>query len=125
MNYYEYKGSPHTIKQLSELSGIAPATIRDRLRRGYPVEQAISPMPTNDSVVQFNEASTWTDWIGMSINDLYEVYWRWSIQHEYTPVTKQGFSRQLFNMNPWIKTVPTKRGNKSYRIIRHKSFELN
>ena len=121
MNHYEYKGSPHTIKQLSELSGIAPATIRDRLRRGYSVTQAISLAPTNDSVDQFCMSSMWTDWIGMSISDLYEIYWKWSIQNGYTPSAKQGFSRQLFSINPWLKTVPTKRNGKSYRIIRPKN----
>ena len=56
MRQYEYRGQPHTINQLSEMSGIAPATIRDRLRRGYSVEQAVRPIATNDSVEAFCEA---------------------------------------------------------------------
>ncbi len=120
MNHYCYKGIPHTIKQLSEMSGIAPATIRDRIRRGYSIKQAISAAPSNDSVKEFCEASLWEDWINQPINDVYIIYYNWCIAHEYTPLAKQGFSRHLMSMYPWLKTVPTKRGNKCYRIIRPK-----
>ena len=41
MKFYEYEGQVYTINGLSELSGIQPATLRDRLRRGYSLEQAI------------------------------------------------------------------------------------
>jgi hypothetical protein len=118
MNLYNYKGVSWTIAELAHLSGLAPATIRDRIRRGYSVEQAIRPVAANDTVEQFNEASSWEDWIGMPINDLYTIYWNWCVSRELTPIPKQGFSRHLFALNPWLKTVPTKRGNKSYRIIR-------
>lgn len=118
MNIYEYKGIPHTVKQLSEISGIAPATIRDRIRRGYSVEQAIRITATNDGVEQFCSASSWEDWVGMSIEDVHQIYWRWSLSHGYTPISKQGFSRHLFSLNPWLKTVPTKVGNKCFRIVR-------
>lgn len=118
MKYYEYNGRPITVKELSEISGIAPATIRDRLRRGYTVDRAIHETTINESVEMFNEASQWEDWIGMSINDLYTIYWKWCVSNEYTPVQKQGFSRHLFLLNPWLKTVPTKRGDGCHRIIR-------
>lgn len=118
MNHYNYRGTSYTVKELSEMSGIAPATIRDRIRRGYSVEQAIRYTAANDTVEQFCEASCWEDWIGMPINDLYTIYWKWCVSRELTPSAKQGFSRHLFALNPWLKTVPTKRGNKSYRIIR-------
>ena len=117
---HEYRGKLHTIKELSELSGIAPATLRDRLRRGYSVEQSVKPVVVNDSVEQFREASWYEDWIGMSINDLYKIYWKWSVSHEYTPLSKQGFSRQLLSMYPMLKTVPTKQVNGYCRMIRLK-----
>ena len=115
---YEYKGSWYTPNELSEMSGIAAHTIRDRLRRGFTVEEAVKIVATSDSVKEFGEASYYHDWIGMSISDLYEIYWRWCIQHGYTPLQKQGFSRQLMGMFPMLKTVPTKKGDQYYRIIR-------
>ncbi len=115
-----YNGKLFTIKELSELSGITPAALRDRLRRGYSVEQAIKIATIHESVEQFSEASCWEDWLGMSINDLHKIYWKWSIQHGYSALQKQGFSRQLISKYPMLKTVPTKRGDKCYRIIRLK-----
>lgn len=123
MMYVEYKGTPHTIKQLSELSGIAPATIRDRLRRGYPVEQAIRMVAANESVNHFAEASLWCDWVDMPMSDLHEIYFKWCVSHGEQPLGVQGFSRHLMAMHPWLKTVPIKRGNKSCRIIRKVSYE--
>ena len=113
-----YRDRVYTINELSEISGIAPATIRDRIRRGYSVEEAIRPISTHDNVTAFVEASLWTDWIGMSISYLHEIYWKWSIQHGYSPLQIQGFSRQLFKMYPNLKTVPTKKNGNSVRIIR-------
>ena len=118
MARYELKGKWYTPKELAELSGVLPHTIRDRLRRGYSVEEAIKITPTQDSVKEFSDASFYEDWIGMSINDLYEIYWKWCIQNGYTAIQKQGFSRQLLSMYPMLKTVPTKRGDKCFRIIR-------
>lgn len=120
MSKHEYRGKFYTIKELSELSGISPATLRDRLRRGYSVEQSVKPVVVNDSVEQFSEASWWEDWIGMPINDLHKIYWKWCVSHEYTPLSKQGFSRQLLSMYPMLKTVPTKKENGYYRIVRLK-----
>ena len=118
MSRYEYRGHWYTPNELSEMSGIAAHTIRDRLRRGYSVEEAIKVVAVQDSVKEFCEASLWEDWIGMPINDLFKIYWRWCIQHGYTAIQKQGFSRQLMSMYPMLKTVPTKSGDKFYRIIR-------
>ena len=120
MKFYEYKGQSCTIKQLSEMSGIAPATLRDRLRRGYSVEQAMKVAPTNDSVEAFAEASLYEDWIGMPISYLYEIYWNWSVSHGYTPLQIQGFSRQLLALYPMLKTVPTRKNDRCYRVIRLK-----
>lgn len=108
----------YTAKELEEISGVKAHTIRDRLRRGYSVEEAIKVTPTKDSVREFGEASYYLDWIGMPISDLYEIYWRWCISNGYTAVQKQGFSRHLMGMYPMLKTVPTMRDGKYYRIIR-------
>ena len=118
MNRYIYRDRVCTIKELSEMSGIAPHTLRDRLRRGYSVEQAVKLSPTNDSVEHFCEASYWKDWIGMSNNDLYTIYWRWCIQHGYTAIQKQGFTRHIMQVYPQLKVVPIRRGDKCYRMIR-------
>lgn len=110
-----------TPEELSEISGIKPHTIRDRLRRGYSIEEAIKVTPVHDSIKEFCEASLWEDWIGMSISDLYEIYWQWCIRNGYTAVQKQGFSRQLSTIYPMLKTIPTKRGDSCKRIIRTRS----
>lgn len=118
MAKYHLNGKWYTPNELSELCGIPAHTIRDRLRRGFSVEEAVKPVATKDSVKEFSEASWWQDWIGMPINDLHEIYWKWCVSNQHTPLTKQGFSRQLMGMHPMLKTVPTKRDNKSNRIIR-------
>ncbi len=118
MSKYEYKNRWYTPNELAEISGVAAHTIRDRLRRGYSVDESIKVVATHDSVKEFSESSWYEDWIGMSINALYEIYWSWCISNGYTPLQKQGFSRQLLGMYPMLKTVPTRRGDKCYRIIR-------
>ena len=120
MNRYEYRGHFRTIKELSELSGIAPPTLRDRLRRGYSVAEAVKIVPTNDSVAEFIQASYWKDWIGMSTAYLYEIYWKWCVSNQYTPTTKQGFSRHLFKLHPNLKTVSAKKDSGCYRVIRER-----
>jgi phage/plasmid-associated DNA primase len=118
MGRFNLNGSWYTPKELAEMSGLNAHTIRDRLRRGFSVEEAIKVVATKDSVKEFCDASLWEDWIGMPISDLYKIYWRWCIQNGYTAVQKQGFSRQLMKMYPMLKTVPTRRGDKCYRVIR-------
>ena len=118
MAKYEFRGSWYTPNELSEMSGIAAHTIRDRLRRGYSVEEVIKTIPTQESVREFCDASLWEDWIGMSMNDLHKIYWKWCISHGHTPLTIQGFSRQLMSMHPMLKTVPTKKGDRCFRVIR-------
>lgn len=118
MNRYAYKNRMYTVKELSEMSGIDAHTLRDRLRRGFPIEQAIRLMPIHESVEHFCEASYYQDWIGMSINDLYEIYWKWCVSNEYQATTKQGFSRQIKTMYPQLKTIPTTNNGGSKRIIR-------
>ncbi len=118
MNKYAYRGRMMTINELSDMSGIRHHTLRDRLRRGYSVEQAVKPFPIHDSVEQFCEASHWKDWIGMSINELYEIYWKWCVAQEIPLTTKQGFSRHITDKYPTLKIVPTRRGDQFYRIIR-------
>lgn len=118
MKFYEYEGEMYTINGLSELSGVQPATLRDRLRRGYSIEQAVKSAPTNDSVVEFSAASYYMDWIGMPISYLYEIYWKWCIRTGYTALQKQGFSRHIMSMYPMLKTVPTYKDGKYHRVIR-------
>ena len=113
-----YQGNWYTPKELEEITGIKAHTIRDRLRRGYSIEEAIKVTAIQDSVREFCEASLWEDWIGMPMSDLFEIYWRWCIQNGYTAIQLQGFSRHLLSMYPMLKTVPTKKGNKCQRIIR-------
>ena len=118
MSKYEFKGNWYTPKELEEITGIKAHTIRDRLRRGYSIEEAIKVTAIQESVREFCEASLWEDWIGMPMSDLFEIYWRWCIQNGYTAIQLQGFSRHLLSMYPMLKTVPTKKGNKCQRIIR-------
>lgn len=123
MERYEYKGNWYTVNELSELSGINQATIRARLRRGYSVDGAIKITPIMESVERFSEASWWEDWVGMSTSDLYKIYWKWCISRGYTTfqiVKIQTFSKQIFQLYPNLKTIPTKRDNKSFRVIREK-----
>lgn len=123
MSKYLYQDRWHTIQELSDMSGIKCHTIRDRLRRGYPVEEAVKMTVTHESVKEFCDASLWNDWIGVSISDLHTIYWKWCIQHGYTALQKQGFSRQLMGMYPMLKIVPSKRGDKYERVIRLRGTE--
>lgn len=118
MAKHELNGSWYSTKQLSEMSGIPAHTIRDRLRRGYSLEEAIKVTAVHESVKEFCAASYYMDWIGMSIADLYQIYWRWCLQNEYSAMEKRGFSRQINSIYPMLKTVPTSRKDGSHRIIR-------
>lgn len=113
-----YRGHWYTAKELADKSGIPAHTVRDRLRRGFSVEEAVKPIATHDSIKEFRDSSWYEDWIGMSISDLHAIYWKWCIRKGYTPISKQGFSRQLLSFYPMLKTVPTKKGDRCYRIIR-------
>ena len=120
MNRYVYKDRMYTIKELSEMSGIEAHTLRDRIRRGFPIEQAIRPIPVHESVEYFCVASYYPDWLGMSISELYDIYWKWCMSNEYQPTTKQGFSRQIKTLYPQLKTIPTTNNSGSKRIIRER-----
>ena len=96
-------------------------TLRDRLRRGFPVTEAIKLKPTQECVKEFIEASDYHDWIGMSINELYKIFWEWCIKHRYTNIPqKQGFSRQLMSHYPMLKVIPIQIDGKSHRVIRER-----
>lgn len=41
---YPYNGEDYTLSELSEKTGLHPSTLSARLRRGIPVEQAVSPV---------------------------------------------------------------------------------
>ena len=118
MARYEFNGRWYTPNELAEMSGVKAHTIRDRLRRGFSVEEAVKVTPTQDGIREFGEASYYQDWIGMPIMYLHEIYWKWCISNGYVPLQVQGFSRQLMSMYPMLKTVPTKKDGKCCRIIR-------
>ena len=118
MARHEFNGSWYTPNELSEMSGIAAHTIRDRLRRGYPVEEAIKMLPVQESIKEFGEASYYQDWVGMPMSDLYEIFYKWCISKGHTVVTKQTFTRHLLSMYPMLKIVPSKVGDKHCRMIR-------
>lgn len=119
---YLYKGSLHSVQDLERLSGIDSATIRDRLRRGYSVEAAVKHELVHESIEQFNQASWYEDWIGMSTTYLYQIYWNWCVSSGgYTPVSQISFTRQLMKMYPNLKTVPNRdRDGKCSRVIRER-----
>lgn len=118
-----YNGQMYTIKELSEMSGVEEYTIRDRLRRGYTVQQAIQVSPMDTSVIEFNNASYYKDWIGMSTTYLYKIYWEWCIVNGYSPSTQVKFIRQILKMYPNLKTVSTRKRDGCCRIIRERLFE--
>lgn len=120
MKVIPYEGETFTIKELSELSGISRASLRDRLRRGYSVEEALQYTPTHDSVIEFCQSSWYEDWIGMSTKELHDIYWKWCISNGYKPIQQQGFTRQILKMYPQLKTVPTRKENYCCRIIRER-----
>lgn len=116
---YVIDGHWYTPDQLSDMTGIPAHTIRDRLRRGYPITEAIKDNPIHESVSEFCYSSCHDDWIGMSINNLHKIYWKWCVSNEYTPIQIQGFSRQIMKLYP-LKVVPTRQGDKYNRIIRRR-----
>lgn len=121
MNKYMYKGREVTINDLAEISGIAHATIRDRLRKGYSVEQAVMVVPIDESVSEFCKASWYEDWIGKSTTDVYNIYWKWCIDEEYNVTSLRPFTRQIMKLYPNLKVVPTKhRSGKCSRVIRER-----
>ena len=105
MNKYEYKGVEYTINELSEMSGIQPATLRQRLRSGYDLTNALKEKPIHTSVELFSEASWWMDWDGKTIEELYRIYSNWCDKHCYRTVPKQTFGKELQLLFP-IYTVP-------------------
>lgn len=116
-----YKDKLYTIEELSFMSGIENATIRDRLRRGYSVEEAIQMSPIHESVREFCYSSLYEDWIGMSTKYLHEIYFKWCISNGYSPINQQLFTRHILKLYPHLKTVPTRLDDKSCcRIIRER-----
>ena len=116
----EYKGEIYTIAELSVMSGIDAATLRDRLRRGYTVDEAVQIVPTVESVNEFCEASWYKDWIGMSSTYLYEIYWKWCISNGYNPVTQRGFTRHILKLNANLKLVVTHTDAGCVRLYRER-----
>ena len=120
MNKYEYKGVLYTVNELSDISGIQPATIRQRLRSGYDLTNALKFRPVHTSVEIFTEASHWRDWEGQTINDIYQVYCDWCNKHLYRLVPKQTFGKEIKMLFP-IYTVPAFRNGEYCRVIRFRN----
>ena len=118
MKRYPYRGGVYTIAQLSEMCGIPCHTLRDRIRRGYGIDEAVKVSPTRESISAFCEASCWQDWVDTSTDDVYQIYWKWCKRNNYTASPKQGFTRQLMEMYPQLKVVPIKKLDGYYRMIR-------
>ena len=115
-----YEGKMYTIEELSFMSGIEKATIRDRIRRGYSVEEAIQMSPIHESVREFCYSSLYEDWIGMSTKYLHEIYFKWCISNGYAPTNQQAFTRQILKLYPSLKTVPTRYDTHCCRVIRER-----
>lgn len=113
MYKYAIDGRIYTIKDLSEKSGVTEANIRYRLAQGYTIEEAVKEKPIHESVKEFGNNSYWRDWLGVTVNDVYEIYWKWCLVHDFTPLNKINFGRQIQQLYP-IKTVANRRG----RVIR-------
>jgi hypothetical protein len=109
------------MQELAEMSGIKAATIRDRLRRGYTIEQSVKLVLVDESIEMFNEASWWEDWIGLSTLYLHKIYWEWCVSNGYTPLPHVSFTRQLMKMYPNLKVVPTRsKYGSCMRVIRER-----
>lgn len=119
---YQYNNNWYTIKELADMSGVKAATIRDRLRRGYTIDQSVKQVLVDESIEMFNDASWWEDWIGMSTLYLYKIYWDWCVSDNgYTPVSHVAFTGQLMKMYPNLKVVSTrKRDGQCVRVIRER-----
>lgn len=119
---YHYNDSWYTIKELAEVSGVGEPTIRDRLRRGYTIEQSVKHVLVDESVEMFNDASWWEDWIGVSTTYLYKIYWNWCVsENRYTPLSQVAFTRQLMSMYPQLKVVSNRKSDGScMRVIRER-----
>lgn len=115
----DYKGNTMTVNELSEISGIKPATIRSRLRKGYSVEQAVQISPIHDSVIHFCEVSWYQDWIDTPMCELYQLYYEYCINYDYEPLYIQNFSMQVMKMYPQLRVVSKRldRDGKCMRVI--------
>lgn len=120
--YYDYRGGKHTIEELSAMSGYSTKQLRNRLYRGFSIEQAMREVPMHDSVVAFDEASYWGDWIGMAIEDLYQIYWKWCVNNDWHPVTKRQLSSELLPRYGLQTVSMATPDGKSQRYVRERTF---
>ena len=120
MNRYFYNDAFYTPKELSDISGIPAHTIRDRLRRGYSVDQAVSESPVFPSVLDFCNASYYDDWIDHSVNYVYGIYWNWCNANQYPHQDIRCFTRQIMEIYPMLKVIPCKKDGKCVRMIRER-----
>lgn len=117
MNIYNYKGVEYTIKELSEMSGIQPHTLRQRLRNGYDLVNALKQKPIHTSVEVFCEDSWYRDWESLTIDEVYQIYCNWCDKNDYNITPKQTFGKEIQMLYP-IYTVPTFNKGSYMRVIR-------
>ena len=116
---YWYKDERYSIQELSDISGVDVRLLRNRLAKGYSVEQSLQDNPIHDSILAFDSASYWEEWIGLSSKQLYEQYWKWCVNHDVKPVSHRLLMTQLlpkYNLH----IVPMTVGDKCNRYIRQK-----
>lgn len=91
------------------MSGVKYTTLCERLKRGYSAEEAIAFHPRiPPSVIEFDDASDYEDWDGMTSEELYKIYRQWCIKHEYAPESNVHFTRSIKQVHPNIRVVPTR-----------------
>lgn len=120
--YYTYRGEQYTIDELSEISGYSVKQLRKRMYQGYSVEQAMREYPMHDSVIAFDGASQWEDWVGLPTSEFYGIYWQWCIRNEWQPVSQRQLSNQLLpKYNLRTVSMATNDG-RSVRYIREQTY---
>ena len=82
---------------------------------GESMKSRIS-IPTATSVDDFIGASDWGDWINQPTQAIYEIYWRWCIKEEVSPVDKITFMKQVLAECPDLKSSPMK-GRRYFRSV--------
>lgn len=116
MKRYYYRDEWHTVKEIADMTGVDYKKLLQRLYNGYDVEQAVTENPLRESVMAFFHASHWEDWIDMTSDAVYTIYWQWCIRHDHNPESKNVFMKSLKKSYSRLTTVP-KNGKRYIRIL--------
>lgn len=111
MKQYLYKDQLLNGKELAAKCGIKYTTLMERLRRGYTLEEAVQSEPkVPDSILEFDNASDYMQWEGMTNAELYEIYVKWcgNPDHKYSVESDVHFSRCIKQLHPNIRIVPAR-----------------